>query len=130
MAWQTRPMVCRSPTDRKNVSVGLKREWSWNRKNLRLTFHSSRELFLFLDLRSDLPNLATLGLTTGLHYDLGKGKVLSRNEKFAFDFSYSWTLSFQPYRRYIPTTLKCCIVSKTIQILLSTNTQSLICSCT
>ena len=30
-----------------------------------------------------------------------KGKVLSQNEKFAFDFSYSWTLTFQPYRTYI-----------------------------
>ena len=60
-----------------------------------------RSNFPFLDLRSGLPNLATLGLTTDLHYDLGKGKVLSRNEKFAFDFSYSWTLTFQPYRTYI-----------------------------
>ena len=41
-------MVCRSPTDRKNASVGLKSEWSWNMEKsqayfpfLGQTFHSS-----------------------------------------------------------------------------------------
>ena len=38
----TRLMVCRSPTDRENVSVGLKREWSWN-------LEKSQAYFPFLD---------------------------------------------------------------------------------
>ena len=74
----TRLMVCRSPTDRKNASVGLKSEWSWNMKNLRLTFHSSIELFLFLDL--DCQNLAALGFDNC---------PISENEKFSLGMKSS-----------------------------------------
>ena len=96
MAWQTRPMVCRSPTDRKNESVGLKSEWSWNTKKSQAYFSFLERTFPFPRSGLPKPRYARFWQLS----DLGKWKVLSRNEKFAFDFSYSWTLTFQPYRTY------------------------------
>ena len=87
-------MVCRSPSDRKNASVGLKSEWSWNEKNLRLTFHSSVKL--------SIPRLTVWPRYARPDNCQSRNEKFSlRNEKFAFDFSYSWTFTFQPYRTYI-----------------------------
>ena len=60
MAWQTRPMVCRSPTDRKNVSVGLKSEWSWNTKK-------SQAYFSFLERTFPFPRSPFRTDKTSLH---------------------------------------------------------------
>ena len=70
----------------KKVSVWLKSNDPGTVQNLRLTFHSSRELSFSSVFVTACQNLATLGLTTDLHYDLGKWKFLSRNVKFAFNF--------------------------------------------
>ena len=124
-------MVCRSPTDRKNASVGLKSEWSWNEKNLRLTFLSSIEIFLFLDL--DFQNLATLGfencpISENENFSLGKksspsifsipGHSLSSPTEHIFSFLIFFS-TFSPYFTVIllvlyaekPTKLKKAICS-------------------
>ena len=88
---------------RKKVSVWLKSNGPGTVQILRLTFHSFRELSFSSVFVTACQNLATLGLTTDLHYELGKWKFFSRNVKFAFEFFYSWTITFQPYRTIILT---------------------------
>ena len=69
-------------------------------KNLRLTFHSSVKLSIPRSpFRPAKPRYARFDNWPSLRSRNEKFSL--RNEKFAFDFSYSWTLTFQPYRTYI-----------------------------
>ena len=73
-------------------------------QNLRLNFHSLRELSFSSVFVTACQNLATLGFwqLTSTTYDLGKWKFVAWNVKFTFKFSCSCTITFQPYRTIIP----------------------------
>ena len=89
-------------TQRKNVSVGYESKCPGLRQNFRQTFHALRGTFHSAISVQPCQNLATLGFGNWASLRSWNEKFLSRHEKFAFSFATTWTLTFLPYRTFIP----------------------------
>ena len=90
-------------TQRKNVSVGYESKCPGLWQNFRQTFHALRGTFHSAISVQPCQNLATLGFGNWASLRSWNEKFLSGHEKFAFSFATTWTLTFLPYRTFIPS---------------------------